>query len=128
MKYTAKIGREVKGGGGILPDIIVERDSLPALLTKLHRKRLFFTFGVSYNTSHEVVENWEVDDDVLSGFKEHLDEEEFDYESDENFYAHRDDLSKAIKRRMFSIQFNEQAGVKIAIDSDNQVMHAVGHF
>ncbi|OQY27595.1 MAG: hypothetical protein B6244_10050 [Candidatus Cloacimonetes bacterium 4572_55] len=123
VKYTSH-GREVTGGGGILPDISVEPDTLNALIRDCYRQRLFFKFAISYNATHGVDREWMPDSEALDQFKALLDEKEFEYEPDD-FEANLDDIKLGIKREIFSAKFDQQAGMQIALEQDKQIMHAV---
>ena len=46
--FYTKNGRIVKGGGGINPDIKMERESIPLLVRELYRDRVFLTFVSNY--------------------------------------------------------------------------------
>ena len=46
--FYTKNGRIVKGGGGINPDIKIDRESIPLLIQALYRDRVFLTFVTKY--------------------------------------------------------------------------------
>lgn len=123
VKFTS-IGREVMGGGGILPDLIVDSDTLTTMMTKLYRQRAFFDFAVTYKSDHDIPPDWEVTQESIDLFKTYLDEIEFEYEP-ADFEANLDDIKHGIKRQVFSTKFSTQAGVEIAIERDAQIMRAV---
>ncbi len=123
VKLTS-LGREVSGGGGILPDIISEQDTLSALIRQLRRNRLFFNFAVSYNVDHEIDRTWEVDEETAAQFDEFLNDKEVEYTAEE-FAENIDDIELYIKREVYSSKFNREAGVQVAIERDKQIMQAV---
>ncbi|MDR1372605.1 MAG: S41 family peptidase [Dysgonamonadaceae bacterium] len=54
--HTAK-GREVKDGGGITPDIIVENKQLPTMLYYLDGQNIFFNFAVEWRQKHPKIDS-----------------------------------------------------------------------
>lgn len=71
--YHTNEGREVYGGGGITPDIIVEADVPPRSVLDLYRYRVFFDFVVEYSTNEQITEQTlEVDDELLLAFQDFI--------------------------------------------------------
>jgi carboxyl-terminal processing protease len=69
--YHTGQGRDVHGGGGITPDIIVEADMPPAPILDLHRYRVFFDFVVEYvGDEGGSQQEFDVDDDMLQAFQD----------------------------------------------------------
>ena len=78
--YHTNGGREVYGGGGIVPDIIIEEENLKPIEIDMERKQLFFDFAVRYISQHEDLNrDFEVDEKVISEFKDFIEEKEFTY-------------------------------------------------
>lgn len=81
--YTSK-GRPVYGGGGVIPDTVVDAKPEPYIVRKLLVKDLFFKFAnaVYPDLKEEGVvidTTFEVDDKLLKRFYSFLDSSEFDY-------------------------------------------------
>ena len=75
-------GRKVYGGGGIVPDIEIERPDLMPIEINLERQSMFFNFAVSYLAKHpDVPRDFEVDDQILEEFGSFLKEKDFTYKS-----------------------------------------------
>ncbi len=75
-------GRKVYGGGGIVPDIIIQEDKLNPIEINLERKELFFDFAVKYISQHpNLPRDFEVDDQVISQFRDFLKEKDFTYQT-----------------------------------------------
>jgi carboxyl-terminal processing protease len=73
-------GRVVYGGGGITPDITVEREELSSLSMNLDRLSMFFDFSITYTTEHpDLPRDFEVTDEIVAEFREFLKEKEFTY-------------------------------------------------
>ena len=90
--FTTDSGREVKGNGGIQPDIRVERRQLPRIVIEMIMKSMFFNFSLEYTATHsDLPRNFEVDDQILSDFKAFLTEKNFIHRTEE------DELVKELK-------------------------------
>ena len=75
-------GRKVYGGGGIVPDIEIERPDLKPIELNLERQSMFFNFAVSYLAKHpDVPRDFEVDDQILEEFRSFMKEKDFTYKS-----------------------------------------------
>ncbi|TET97277.1 MAG: S41 family peptidase [Candidatus Zixiibacteriota bacterium] len=75
-------GRAVYGGGGIVPDIEVKRETWRPIEINLYRQSMFFDFAVKYVAGHpEVKPNFEVTDEIVEQFREYVKERDFDYKS-----------------------------------------------
>lgn len=75
-------GRVVYGGGGIAPDVDVERDTWKPIEINLERKSLFFDFAVQYVAKHpDIKADFEVTDEILAEFREFTKSKNFTYKS-----------------------------------------------
>jgi carboxyl-terminal processing protease len=73
-------GRVVYGGGGIVPDIVIPAEKFKPIEMDLERQQLFFDFAVRYISQHkDLPRNFEVDDRMISDFKDFLKEKNFTY-------------------------------------------------
>lgn len=80
--FRTQGGREVYGGGGIAPDIEIEREKYKPIEYNLERQSLFFDFAVSYIAKHpNIPKSFEVDDQIIAEFKQFLKEKNFTYKS-----------------------------------------------
>ena len=79
--YVTEGGRKVYGGGGVFPDLTVERDTLNQYQRALIRKSMIFNYAVLYANTHENLQrNFEVNDEILDSFREFLQKKQFDYQ------------------------------------------------
>ncbi|MDQ7052991.1 MAG: S41 family peptidase [candidate division KSB1 bacterium] len=79
--YVTEGGRKVFGGGGIFPDLVVERDTLNQYQQALIRKSMIFNYAVLYANTHENLQrNFEVTEEILNNFREFLQAKQFDYQ------------------------------------------------
>src|SRR5271156_5342079 len=101
-------GRQVTGGGGITPDIIVDAPKLDKFQESLYRDEVFFPgeqgvggFTRSYlGTKPSVTHNFEVDDHVIKEFKDYLTKHNVKY-SEPEFDENQDWIKRKIKQEVF---------------------------
>ena len=86
--FTTISGREVFGGGGVKPDVELERDDrYNRFVNSLDRGNYFIDFATTFVAEHPLsedfdwyLENFEVNEEVFSEFMVFLSEKEFEYE------------------------------------------------
>lgn len=103
-------GRVVYGGGGIIPDVEIERETWQAIEINLERQSMFFNYAVKYVAEHpEVQRSIEVTDDILDNFREFLKEGEFEYKNalQVSLDKLRETVVEADKESVFENSFNE---------------------
>ena len=54
-EYKTRNGRIVKDGGGISPDILIEKDNFNQIVSSLYRERLFFDYASLYYNNKEKI-------------------------------------------------------------------------
>lgn len=84
-EFTTRKGRKVYDGGGITPDINLDLDQLSSLSYNLVRDYMVFDFATLYANQHESIpapEDFEVTDQMYTEFKNFLQEQNFEYESE----------------------------------------------
>jgi carboxyl-terminal processing protease len=75
-------GRKVYGGGGIVPDIEIERPDLKPIEINLERQSMFFNFAVSYLAKHpDIPRDFEINGQILEEFRSFVKEKDFTYKS-----------------------------------------------
>lgn len=80
--YFTNAGRTVYGGGGVVPDIDVERERWYPIEMNLERKSIFFDFAVKYSSAHpEIDRNFVVTEEILGQFKAFMKEKDFNYKT-----------------------------------------------
>jgi carboxyl-terminal processing protease len=78
--YYTKSGRIVYGGGGITPDVEVDREEYNQLRINLERLSTFFDFSIKYTTEHpDLPQDFEVTDEMVEEFRNHLADIDFTY-------------------------------------------------
>src|SRR6266403_80699 len=125
-------GRQVTGGGGISPDIVVSTPKLSKFEETLIRADVFFPFdqGVggftrSYLGSRPTItKNFEVDDTVLRDLRAYMSKHNVHYTEPE-ISENLDWIKRKIKQEVFMSAFGQQEGSKVQLESDPQVQKAV---
>jgi len=80
--YYTNGGRIVYGGGGIVPDLDIDRETWKPIEINLERKSMFFDFAVKYISEHPDVDpSFETTDEVIVEFKKFIKEKDFTYKT-----------------------------------------------
>ena len=77
--FTTRGGRNVKGGGGITPDIEIKRTSLPSYVQGLWREGVFLTFAAEYVPMNEIESPIIITDKIYRDFEVFLKEYKINY-------------------------------------------------
>lgn len=81
-EFKTRNGRVVFDGGGILPDIITEKENFSPLAVSLGRNRLFFDYAVKYHFEHPTIKSakeFQLTDADYAAFTKWLGDKEYDY-------------------------------------------------
>ncbi|MCK4547567.1 MAG: S41 family peptidase [Candidatus Eisenbacteria sp.] len=123
--FHTEQGRDVFGGGGIMPDVVVELKRLSDLALLLERGALFFSYATQWTSRMgEAAQIPEVGDEIVSEFRDLLVAEEIEFE-DEAFEAEQEYIRRAIRREIADRLEGHEAAVRVAIVADLQVLAAV---
>jgi carboxyl-terminal processing protease len=125
-------GRQVTGGGGITPDIVVPAPKLTKFQETLLRADVFFPFeaGVGgftryyLGTRPTVTKSFEANDDVLKDLRTYLTKHNVRYTEPE-MADNLDWIRRKIKQEVFLSAFGQQEGSKVQLEADAQVQKAV---
>ncbi len=94
--YYTNGGRVVYGGGGIVPDIEIERETWQPIEINLYRSGLFFNYAVDYVAKHpDVKADFVVTDDIVNDFRKYIKKNDFDYTSTLEASVHK--LEETVK-------------------------------
>jgi carboxyl-terminal processing protease len=102
-QFATKNGRVVFDGGGIIPDIKLDQDTLCDLAYKLIQDNIIFDFATVYAGKHQTIappEKFVVDDDIFNEFHQFLISKPFTYES-RSAHALKGLIETAIKERSY---------------------------
>ena len=125
-------GRQVTGGGGITPDIIVAAPKLTKFEQELFRADAFYPAeaGVGgftryyLGTRPTITKDFTVDDDVMHQFRNYLNSKNVRF-SEAEIAENQDWIKRKIKQEVFMSTFGMQEGFKVLLAEDPQVQKAV---
>jgi carboxyl-terminal processing protease len=125
-------GRQVTGGGGITPDIVVDEPKPSKFQQELYRDDVFFpgeqgvgAFTRYYlGTKPTITHSFEVDDKVVKTFRDYLANHNIKYTEPE-FSENQDWLKRKIKQEVFMSAYGTAEGFKVLLEADPQVEKAV---
>jgi carboxyl-terminal processing protease len=83
-QFVTKKGRKVFDGGGIIPDIKLDQDTLCDLAYKLIQENIIFDFATKFAATHPSIappEKFEIDEVIFNDFHQFLLSKPFNYES-----------------------------------------------
>src|SRR5437762_13820538 len=125
-------GRQVTGGGGITPDIVVASPKFTKFGQELFRGDVFYPaeagvggFTRFYLGSKPTITiEFEAEDNVMRDFREYLSKHSVRYTEPEMAES-LDWIKRKIKQEVFMSAFNQQEGFKVLLEADPQVQKAV---
>lgn len=81
--YHTAHGREVRGGGGITPDVKIDYPEMNRLVYNIVRDNWAFDFATKYAAEHPTVpaaKDFRITDEIFNDFKAFIDPKKFDYD------------------------------------------------
>src|SRR5467141_994610 len=125
-------GRQVTGGGGITPDIIVPSPKYDKFQETLFRADVLYPAeqGVAgftryyLGTKPVITHRFDVDDNVLREFRNYLTKHNVKY-TEVEFADNLDWIKRKIKQEVFMSAYGTQEGDKVLLAADPQVQKAV---
>ena len=125
-------GRQVTGGGGITPDIIVSEPKLNKFQQELFRFDVFYPAeaGVGGFTRFylgekpTITHDFTVDDNVMHELRNFLAKHNVRY-TEAEIAENQDWIKRKIKQEVFMSTFGMQDGFKVLLEADPQVQKAV---
>ncbi|MGD0367710.1 MAG: S41 family peptidase [Acidobacteriaceae bacterium] len=118
-------GRTVYGGGGITPDVKIETPKSTPFQDLLLERDAFLGFTEEYLAHRTVNKDFQVDDSVLSDFKQYLASQNYEYTPQE-LDANLDWVKTNVKASIFATQFGLTSELKVKEDWDPEVQQALG--
>ena len=81
--FYTKNGREVKDGGGILPDIVLDTENYSMIIASLYRERLFFHYANYFRFLNDTITDDFIFSDLdFSNFTEYLLDKDYSYKTE----------------------------------------------
>jgi carboxyl-terminal processing protease len=123
--YHTEGGRAVFGGGGIRPDIYVEPDSIPPIVSRVARAGYIFEYAVLYVAENEnIPENFGDNLGLMDGFQDFLTEKELEF--DEVEFDEGEDFMRIMLRSEIARKvFGDEAAYRISLERDSQLQRTV---
>jgi carboxyl-terminal processing protease len=124
-------GRQVTGGGGITPDVVVATPKLTKFQTELFRDDVLFgaETGVGgftrqfLGTKPTITKDFQVDDAIMKSFRDYLAAKNVRY-TEPDISENLDWIKRKIKQEVFMSTFGQQEGFKVLLSADPQVEKA----
>lgn len=118
-------GREVYGGGGIMPDIRIPEAKLTPAEELLEQRGAFFNFGKYYLGIHKTIpQNFSANDQVIEEFKLYLAKQNISF-SDKDLQANLDYLKTHIQEQLVGMIYGQDEADRINIEGDPLVQKAI---
>jgi carboxyl-terminal processing protease len=125
-------GRQVTGGGGITPDIVVAEPKLTNFEQELFREDVLYPAeaGVGGFTQYylgtrpTITHDFKVDDEVMQQFRNYLTKHNVHF-TEADLAQESDWLHRKIKQEVFLSTFGMQEGYKVLVEADPQVQKAI---
>ncbi|MGH7542731.1 MAG: S41 family peptidase, partial [Gemmatimonadota bacterium] len=130
LVYNTDMGRTVYGGGGVMPDVVVNAEKLSELSTQLleqtFRKNAFFSFAVHYHgTRPSLSRTFIPDQALLQEFRTYLRrDKEIDF-SDEAFDAEAEYIRDFLRYTLISQYHGEGVARQAVMEADLPLAKAV---
>jgi carboxyl-terminal processing protease len=127
-------GRQVTGGGGITPDVMVAAPKPNDFEAQLYRANVFYPYqsppsvgGFTtwfLGTKPTVGRSFDADDTVIADFRKYLDGKGIKY-TDADIAANLDWIKQTIKSEVFTSVYGSNDGYEVELERDPQVDKAV---
>jgi len=125
-------GRQVYGGGGITPDVVVAAPKLNSFQQLLLRRDVLYPFEMGVGgfvrfylgQKPSITRDFEADDAVLNEFRKYLDDKNVRY-TETDLAENLDWIQRKIKREVFLSEFGQAESYKVEIEGDVQVQKAI---
>jgi carboxyl-terminal processing protease len=117
-------GRPIVGGGGIVPDFIVQPAALNDLQQVLEGTGSFTTFATEYITTHKISPDWEISQDALDQFQLWLGERRIQ-PGLRDWLANREYIASRLKEDIYNLALGVSKGDEVQAQRDLQVRKAL---
>lgn len=115
-EFKTSNGRIVFDGGGVNPDIVLERKKYSNILASIMSKRLIFDFANEFYYKNDSIKNFSINDSLYNEFVEFLKNKEYQYET-KTEKALNKMIKDAEKEKYFSDLKSEIDILKAKMDS-----------
>jgi carboxyl-terminal processing protease len=124
-EYFTDSGREVAGGGGIVPDIIIEPELLSDVAQRIVMKPVFFNYVVKFkNEKPDLEQDYEVTEGLMKNFFEYLVEEEIEI-SEEEYISEKEFVEMRLEFEIYRQYWGDGEAKKKNLDRDTGIQKAL---
>jgi carboxyl-terminal processing protease len=123
-EFHTDAGRKVTGGGGILPDYVVEPPTVTRLRAALEASGSFTTFATGYVAEHKIAEDFEVPPVLLDDFHAFLSQHAIQPGVNE-WSAEREFIANRLKTEIFNLTLGVEKGDEVEAQRDPQILKAL---
>lgn len=123
-EFNTKNGRKVYDGGGIVPDITMNPETLSKIAISLYTRGLFFNYATAFYHKYDSIPNvmkFEITDDIYKNFVDFISTKNFDYMSEseqvleklqeiakaENYYENSKDEFAQLQKKIAHDKFRD---------------------
>jgi carboxyl-terminal processing protease len=119
-EFTTKKGRKVYDGGGVVPDVVLESETLSSLSIALITKFMIFDFATKFSNENATIaspEEFAITDEIYNQFISFVKQNDFMYESKSE--AELNDLIEHAKKdKYYNLAQNEFEALKAKLAPD----------
>jgi carboxyl-terminal processing protease len=118
--------REVHGGGGINPDIVLEREPITNFEIELRRNNMFFNYAIDYSLKKgdNVTQDFTVKDDIIKDFLKMATEKGIEY-TPADVDSARTFIEVSLESDILSKKFGPEVAYQRNLQLDKQYQEAV---
>ena len=123
-QFHTDAGRRVTGGGGIVPDYIVDPPRVTRLRAVLDGSGSFTNFATEYVAHHKVTEEFEITPGILDDFQVFLAQRDIQPGVNE-WSVEREFITNRLKTEIFNQALGVEKGDEVEAQRDPQIQKAV---
>ena len=123
-EFHTDAGRRVTGGGGIVPDYVVDQAPTTRLRAVLDGSGSFTTFATGYVADHKITEDFEVTSGLLDDFQVFLAQRDIQPGVGE-WSVEREFVANRLKTEIFNLTLGVEKGDEVEAQRDPQIVKAV---
>ena len=117
--FKTRNGREVKDGGGVLPDIVIDPGKYGMIIRSLLKERLFFNYATGYRFLNDsIADNFIFSDIEFLNFKTFLSDKEYTYKTETEKELEK--LKKKAEEEEYFSAFSKEYDVLVAKMLENK--------
>ena len=122
--FHTDAGRKVTGGGGIVPDYVVEPPVITRFRLALEASASFTSFATNYVANHQITEAFEVTPEVLDEFQVYLSQQRIQPSVSE-WSLERPYISNRLKTEIFNLTLGVAKGDEVEAQRDPEILKAL---